>query len=190
MNTQFFTEIQTQINSVLPDLYVRIWKNQFAELENGENYSFPFPCCFVEFESSGGVHLWGNGVQVYDPLIVRLHIGVFEPDNGFGTLDQNTSILDLKQQIFTTLQKWQSTKSGTFVRSLEQIYTEHNQVAVFIQEYTTILVDDSMREPVGNVIKQPITGLDVINNGNIVLNGIVLQNGNNLITQSGISLMI
>jgi len=31
-----------------------------------------------------------------------LHIGVFEPDNGFGTLDQNTSILNLKQQIFTT----------------------------------------------------------------------------------------
>lgn len=190
MNTQFFTEIQTQINSVLPDLYVRIWRNQFAELENGDNYSFPFPCCFVEFDSSGGIHLWGNGVQVYDPLIVRLHIGVFEPDNGFGTLDQNTSILDLKQQIFTTLQKWQSTKSGTFVRSGEQIYTEHDQVVIFVQEYTTILVDDNMREPVSGVVKQPVTGLGVVNGGNIVLNAITLQNGSNLTTQSGIVITI
>jgi len=58
-----------------------------------------------------------------------------------------------------------------------------------VQEYTTILVDDSMREPVDGVT-QSNAGLTVNNDGNIVLNGIILQNGSNLITQSGIALTI
>jgi hypothetical protein len=190
MNIEFYTEIQTRLNSVLPNLYVRLWRNQFAELENGDNYSFPFPCCFVEFILEGNVQLLGNGVQVYDPLIVRLHIGSFEPDNGMGTLDQNTNILTLKQQIFTTLQKWKSTKSGIFNRNNEIMHTEHDQVSVWIQDYKCVLVDDTMQEPVSGVVKQPVTGLGVVNGGNIVLNAITLQNGSNLITQSGIVITI
>ena len=188
MNIEFFTEIQTRLNSVLPDLYVRLWRNQFEELENGDNYSFPFPCCFVEFVLEGNVQLLGNGVQVYDPLIVRLHIGSFEPDNGMGTLDQNTNILTLKQQIFTTLQKWQSTKSGIFNRSFEVMHTEHDQVSVWIQEFKTILVDDTMREPLSGIVKDAPTDLTVLNEGNIVKNAVLLNNGDELTTENNIPL--
>lgn len=183
MNVEFYTEIQTRLNSVLPDLYVRLWRNQFEELENGDNYSFLFPCCFIEFVSEGEVKLLGNGVQVYDPIIIRLHIGSFEPDNGMGTLDQNTNILTLKQQIFTTLQKWQSTKSGIFIRTSESMHSEHDQISVWIQDFKTILVDDTMREPVNGIVKDAPTDLTVLNDGNIVENAILLESGNELIAE-------
>jgi hypothetical protein len=184
MNVEFFTAIKNRLNLVLPDLYVRLWRNQFAELENGDNYSFPFPCCFIEFISDNNIQTLGNGVQVLDPMTVRLHIGSFEPDNGFGTLDENTNIMTLKQQIFTTLQKWQSTKSGIFNRSFEIMHSEHEQVSVWIQDYKTILIDDTMREPVGGIIKNAPTNLSTYNDGNIVENAILFENGNEVFTEN------
>jgi len=161
MNSIFFNEIQTQLNTALPNLYVRLFKNQFDELEDGDNYSFPFPCCFIEFINNEHIKMLGNGVQLYDPLIVRLHIGHLEYDSTDGQLDQNLNILGVKDQIFTILQKWKSTKSSIFVRTDEQMHVQHDQVSVFIQEYTTTLTDDSLREPVGGQQTTPTTDLDL-----------------------------
>jgi hypothetical protein len=188
MNIEFFTAIKNRLNSVLPDLYVRLWRNQFAELENGDNYSFPFPCCFIEFISDNNIQTLGNGVQVYEPMTVRLHIGSFEPDNGFGTLDENTNIMLLKQQIFTTLQKWQSTKSGIFNRNNEIMHTEHDQVSVWVQDYKCVLIDDTMREPINGIVKDAPTDLGVENAGNIVENAVLLNNGDELTTENNIPL--
>jgi hypothetical protein len=188
MNIEFFTEIKNRLNDVLPNLYVRLWRNQFAELENGDNYSFPFPCCFIEFISDYDIKTLGNGVQVYEPMTVRLHIGSFEPDNGFGTLDENTNIMLLKQQIFTTLQKWQSTKSGIFNRNNEIMHTEHDQVSVWVQDYKCVLIDDTMREPINGIVKDAPTDLGVENAGNIVENAVLLNNGDELTTENNIPL--
>jgi hypothetical protein len=188
MNIEFFTEIKNRLNDVLPNLYVRLWRNQFAELENGDNYSFPFPCCFIEFMSDYDIKTLGNGVQVYEPMTVRLHIGSFEPDNGFGTLDENTNIMLLKQQIFTTLQKWQSTKSGIFNRNNEIMHTEHDQVSVWVQDYKCVLIDDTMREPINGIVKDAPTDLGVENAGNIVENAVLLNNGDELTTENNIPL--
>ena len=188
MNIEFFTEIKNRLNDVLPNLYVRLWRNQFAELENGDNYSFPFPCCFIEFMSDYDIKTLGNGIQVYEPMTVRLHIGSFEPDNGFGTLDENTNIMLLKQQIFTTLQKWQSTKSGIFNRNNEIMHTEHDQVSVWVQDYKCVLIDDTMREPINGIVKDAPTDLGVENAGNIVENAVLLNNGDELTTENNIPL--
>jgi hypothetical protein len=188
MNIEFFTEIKNRLNDLLPNLYVRLWRNQFAELENGDNYSFPFPCCFIEFMSDYDIKTLGNGVQVYEPMTVRLHIGSFEPDNGFGTLDENTNIMLLKQQIFTTLQKWQSTKSGIFNRNNEIMHTEHDQVSVWVQDYKCVLIDDTMREPINGIVKDAPTDLGVENAGNIVENAVLLNNGDELTTENNIPL--
>ena len=161
MNSTFFNEIQTQLTTVLPNLYVRLFKNQFDELEDGDNYSFPFPCCFIEFISNEHIKQLGNGVQLYDPLIVRLHIGNVEYDSADGQMDQNLSILSLKDQIFTILQKWKSTKSSIFIRTDEQMHVQHDQVSVFIQEYTMNLTDDSLREPIGGQQTTPTSSLDL-----------------------------
>jgi len=160
MNTTFFTEIQTQLNTVLPNLYIRLFNSQFDTIEEGENYAFPFPCCFIEFVNDEHIKMLGNGVQLYDPLIVRLHIGSLEYDSMDGNLDQNLNILSLKDTIYTTIQKWKSTKSSIFIRTNEIMHTQHDQVSVFIQDYKTTLVDDSMREPVGGITVNTIATLD------------------------------
>jgi hypothetical protein len=159
MNATFFTEIQTKLHTILPNLYVRLYNSQFDDIEDGENYSFPFPCCFIEFVNDEHIKMLGNGVQLYDPLIVRFHIGDLEYDSMDGNLDQNLNIFTLKETIYTTIQRWKSSKSSIFIRTNEIMDTQHNQVSVFLQEYKTTLVDDTMREPVGG-ISTTITTLD------------------------------
>ena len=93
-----YTELRTALEGITGIKYVRLWNNQFEH--GNDNEAFLFPCCLIEFEPTECTDLL-NGVQMYD-FIVCIHLG-FE---SYKTED--IDILDLKQQVFITLNRFAS----------------------------------------------------------------------------------
>lgn len=93
-----YTEIRTALEGIAGIKYVRLWNNQFEH--GNDNEAFLFPCCLIEFEPTECTDLL-NGVQMYN-FVVCIHLG-FE---SYKTED--IDILDLKQQVFITLNRFAS----------------------------------------------------------------------------------
>ena len=43
-----YTSIMDQIKTLGTFKFVHIWNNQIQQIEDGQTYAFPFPCCFIE----------------------------------------------------------------------------------------------------------------------------------------------
>ena len=156
---QLYTDIKTKLQGITPELFVAVYNGQFEQIEAQEIYSFPFPCAFIEIVSESEVEQLGNGVQIFDPLYVKIHIGhtFYNGDNQ----EENLAIFDLKQTIFQALQKFEPDGAVAFIRLSEEQDTDHTDVYHFIQTYTTNYVDTTMIEPVGGVEVQPPFNLDL-----------------------------
>jgi len=148
MTKSFFIAIRNQLLTNTQLNFVQLWNNQLQDLKGKENnsYSFPLPACFIEFVAPSEVLQLGAGVQMFDPLIVRLHI-VHEflnnIDDANGMLEQDLAILDLKQSVYSTMQVFEPQYAVMFVRVSETIDYDHNNVVEFIQDYKTNLIDNS-----------------------------------------------
>lgn len=148
MTKQFFIDIRNRLLSNTQLKFVQLWNNQMQDLAGKENnsYSFPLPACFVEFVAPSEILQLGAGVQMFDPLIVRLHI-VHEflnnIDDTNGMLEQDLSILDLKQSVYFTMQNFEPNNAVMFVRGSESNSDNHNNVIEFVQDYKTNLIDNS-----------------------------------------------
>lgn len=94
-----YTELKTELESITALKYVRLFNNQF-EHEN-DNEAFLYPCAFIDFEPTECRDLL-MGVQQYD-FNVCVYLG-FE---SYKTED--IDILDLKQEIYIKLQRFNST---------------------------------------------------------------------------------
>jgi len=161
MTKNFYNAIKTQIETFIPEMYVRLYRSQFEEIEDGESYSFGFPCCFIEFISEENIKQLGNDIQLFDPLIVRVYIGSLEYDSSDGFMDQNTSIMDLKERVYLALQKFEPSKASLFIRVDEKMHSEHKQISVFTQDYKTTLIDSTAYENRGDKETTPTTNLDL-----------------------------
>lgn len=137
--------------------YIGLWNNQFERMNSGETFSFPFNCLFIEFFDPQPKQL-GNGVQIYEPLSVRLHIGM-EKYNEDGHQDRNIEQFDLTQSVYAQIQGFKVDRSGTFTRQSEMFDYNHTNVTVNMQEYLTSWVDYQELAPVESVEKQPPTAL-------------------------------
>lgn len=165
---ELFLLIQAKLISVLqadyPEIYIRVWNNQFSDLTSDDAgsliYPFPFPCVFVEFITDE-IQQLGQGYQIYDPLTIRLHIGYWELDSIDGNMEQNLNVFDFKQKIFLGLNKFQCAGSGIFVRGREEQDYSHKGIYKYIQDYETNYVDQIAAEPVGGVENTPPVELDL-----------------------------
>lgn len=144
-----FLAIQTRITTLVPEItYVRIFNNQFENAVNENNtYDFPMPCVFVEFENVNEPKQLGAGFQIYEPLYVKLHLGVNELDSSDGNLDQNLNIFDLKDKLYKAMQKFEPNKASIFIRSSEEQDYDHTNIYVWKQTYRTTYIDGLMEEP-------------------------------------------
>jgi hypothetical protein len=148
MTKDFYIAIRNHILNIGTFNFVQLWNNQLRDLEGKENnsYSFPLPACFVEFIAPQQVQQLGAGVQLFEPLIVRLHI-VHEflnnIDDTNGILEQDLDILTLKQFVYNAMQVFEPQYAVMFVRVAETINYDHNNVVEFIQDYQTNLIDNS-----------------------------------------------
>ena len=66
-------EIIAQLREIPEFKFVSIWNNQFNYMEEGEIYSFPMPCAFLEV-SADDFEILGDNYQATD-LNVKIHIG-------------------------------------------------------------------------------------------------------------------
>lgn len=166
---QLFLDIQNKILTEVPEItYVRIFNNQFENSVNENNtYDFPFPCLFVEFLNDQQPKQLGGGYQLYEPLLVRCHIGMNELDATDGTLDQNLNIFDLKNKVYKALQKFEPTGASVFIRTSEQQDYQHTNIYVWQMDFTTTWIDQNRTEPLSPTVSTPPTQL-IINPIDIV----------------------
>lgn len=154
---EFFIKLQEQILLYLTDVtYVRMWNNQHELVIGGHMEMFPNPSVFIEFVSSDIMQL-GEGRQLYDPLIFRLHILDWQMDSGDGNFEQNLTVYDLKQKLYAVVQKFQpglsdeNCPAGSCIRISETQDYSHAGLYHYVQEYKTTLVDVVMAEPVNGL---------------------------------------
>ena len=160
---QLFLAIQAQLhgsNIQLPyeyvaPLYVALWNNQAQYFENDSDQDtlIPFqrPAIFIEFLNDLEIEQLGNGVQIFDPLTIRVHIIVDQFDAMDGTMEQNLSIFPFKQQVYATLQGFEPQGAVAFVRIQETQDYEHTNIYHFMQDYRTNYVDFGVNKPVNGV---------------------------------------
>lgn len=165
---QLFLDIQakltTDLSGTYPDIFIRMFNGQFDDIDQGEGgsklYSFPFPCVFIEFITDS-IQQMGGGYQIYDPLIVRAHIGHSQLDAGDGTIDQNLDALDLMQSVYKSLQKFNPVGCNHWVRIAEEQDKNHTNVYHGIQDFRTNYIDQDAKEPIGEQTTTPPTNLDL-----------------------------
>ena len=162
MTRQFFDDIKTQLltlqsggASVLKT--VARWNNQVELLydeQGGRNPNFLFPACFISFKAAEIMQL-AQGVQLYENLIIDLHILDWQIDAGDGTQEQNLEIYDLKELVFSVMNKFSpnatNDSAGTFMRIAEEDDDKHHGVYHFVQRYKTSFVNNSLQEPVNGI---------------------------------------
>jgi hypothetical protein len=166
MEAEVFLAIKTRIEGNVPDFnFIHVWNNYAEKLkstdENGAPvYGINHPSLFVEFQAPNDVEQLGGGVQIYDPLIVRVHILHNEIDATNGDMDQNLNVFALKQKVFQALQGFEPDGCVAFVRISEEQDYDHTNLYHFIQTYQTNFVDTSMMNPVNG---QETTGTTTLN---------------------------
>jgi hypothetical protein len=163
---QLYQDIKERIKSQCPEImHVAVFNNQVELLQNNytkegqyENTTqvFEIPAAFIEIESPSEIHQLGNGAQLYDPMVVKIHIVhtfFHGPD-----YDENLEVFDLKMLVFKALQKWEPNGCVAWVRTSEEQDYDHTSIYHFIMGFTTNYVDTSMIEPVnpGTTLPAPI----------------------------------
>jgi len=123
--------------------FVDVWNNQLELAEQQQQYSFLLPAAFIEILNVQEPKQLGDGVQLYDQLIVRLHIVHEQLDAGDGTMERNLEVFDLTQKTFKRMQGFEPDKASAFFRVNEERDYYHTNVYHFMQDYKTTYLDDS-----------------------------------------------
>lgn len=123
--------------------FVDVWNNQLELAEQQQQYSFLLPAAFIEILNVQEPKQLGDGVQLYDQLIVRLHIVHEQLDAGDGTMERNMDVFDLTQKTFKRMQGFEPDKASAFFRVNEERDYYHTNVYHFTQDYKTTYLDDS-----------------------------------------------
>lgn len=140
------TAILDQLATVPGIKFQRAWNDQLNEDEQGKQYSFPSPAVFVEFLTPNEIKQLGDGIQLYDPLTVRLHILHWQLDAGDGTMEQNLDAWDFAQEVYKKMQKFEPDGAVAFVRSSEERDYDHKGIYHLIQDYKTNYIDSTVQE--------------------------------------------
>lgn len=161
-----FNDIKAQLLTIVFDgstiQFVQMWNNQLESLkakdtEQNIMYSFSLPALFIEFLNLETLQL-GNGNQVYDNLLVRIHILHRLEDAGDGTLEQNLAVLALRDAVQIALQNFRPAGASEFIRQKQEMDYHHNNVYHYIMDYGCTYVDTLTNQPVNGVIDNgPIT---------------------------------
>lgn len=159
---QLFLDIQSHIKTNLTGIaHIAMYNNQFEHsVDNDDTYTFLMPCVFVEFENMQELKQLGIGAQIYEPLYVKLYLGIEEIDASDGTMDQNLNAFDLAQDLFKCMNKFEPNNSSIFIRFSEERDYDHRNVYIFTQTYSTSYIDMSMLEPING---QTVTNPDLDN---------------------------
>lgn len=151
---KFFLALYNLLIAVNGMKTVDMWNGQDVLLAAGKMELFQTPAAFIEFDSSQIMQL-GNGVQLFDPLIFKIHILHWQLDNQLGSFERNLDVYDLKDLIYAAIQRQQPNFSddtdpiSSCVRIAEKQDYNHAGLYHYVQTYKTTLTDYGAQEPVG-----------------------------------------
>jgi hypothetical protein len=184
MERELLSAIQAKLGTDVPEvLFIHMWNNQHERLkedneEGISTYLFPLPATLIEFVGPMEIQQLGNGVQLYDPLIIRIHLLHNMLDAGDGTMEQNLLVFDIKNKVYKSLQAFEPTGAVAFVRVFEEQDYDHPNLYHFIIDFQTNFVDSATIKPVDGVdstspIPPVITSDLIIDNFNVRTAGII-----------------
>ncbi len=159
----FIEAILVKLETVTGVKFVRVWNDQLTLDENQEGYSFDMPAIFVELVNSQEIRQLGDGLQMYDPLFIRLHICHWQLDAGEEGMEQNLDAIDFKQDVFEVMDGFEPSGATAFVRSTEEMDYQHKGVYHAIQDYKTTYVDTSRQKSTDGITINAGTVTPVIN---------------------------
>lgn len=132
-------------------MHIAVWNDQVALIQQQKGASHDYPAVFIEMVNDNPPHSVGNGVQLYEPLDIKLHIVYEQLDSQLGTLDENLDVFDFKDTVYKLMQKFEPDGASSFNRVAEtQDYT-HTNVYHFIQTFRTTWIDRTTNFPVDGV---------------------------------------
>lgn len=163
-----FTAIKDRIEDKVPEIkFIAMWNSQTEMFEDFEGNkgsmvdAYQMPCVFVEFQNDLQPQQLGQGVQMYDPLIIKIRLVHQQFDAGDGTQEQNFDVYDLKQKLYKYLNRFEPDGASAFVRNGETQDQSHTNIYNFVQAYVTNYIDNSAQGPVDGVTKEPPTELNI-----------------------------
>ncbi len=156
MNRAFYTALKTKGEAMVSDgvatfRRVSMWNGQLEKLKAGTIHAFDLPALFFEFQA-GEVDTVGGGVQVFDPVKVRMHVidKLFD-SNEDGEVNLNA--LDLGDKVYTAFQMYQvvgaTYGSSPFNRTAIELDEDHDALYHHVTEFTTTWTDNSANWPTG-----------------------------------------
>ena len=154
------TDLLAKIETLTQFKYVRVFNNQFTQMENGTVESFPMPCSFVEIVAPQSYDQLGVGYTISD-LIIRVHIGMVEYDAQDGTFEQNLNIFALRDSVISLLQYYEPVGCGGLMKVAEQQDYEHTNVYHYTVDFKCAFVDNVGRTDSSLITKDPPTDLVV-----------------------------
>lgn len=128
MELALYTALKTHIETELPAIKsVRLWNNQ-PNREMVEN-AFLYPIVFLQFSPIEFREL-SKGVQQFD-MTVTTHLG-FESYK-----DEDTYVLDLKQQLYAVVQRFRNEYFSRLQRVAERPNFDHDNIQIYETDYLT-----------------------------------------------------
>lgn len=159
---RFFIEnIITKVKAELPEFKtVELFNNNFVKAESGFTDLVKFPALFIGFPEGMNFNDAGAGNQLTNELVVRFYIADSITKGRAVNSTTVLDLLDLKQKVFEAFQGYKSDGFNTFKRRREETDEDRTNYYVFIQDWTTNVLDDSKYVDGGGVL-HTITGLDI-----------------------------
>ena len=167
--------------ATIPELKtIRVYNNQFEQLETGEYEGIFLPATFIELVNDLPAMQLGAGYQLFE-IVVRIHIAheFYNGDN----MEENLDVFDLKDSVYKALQKFEPDGAAAFARVAEgQDYT-HTNLYHYTIDFATSFIDAGMKEPINGT--QSSVPVELIVNASLVLP----ENSRKLLTESGFVLL-
>jgi hypothetical protein len=155
-------DVWTLTISAKPQIkYCNIYNNQYGLEVQGKTYDFLKPAVFIEMQNMSDIQQLGTGKQIYNELVIRLHVvhEFYNSTDGNGDQEQNLPIFELKQNIYATIDLLVPDGSVGFVRINEIQNYDHENLYIYMQDYRTNFIDGSRERPIGFILKTPPTDL-------------------------------
>lgn len=146
---------------------VRLFNNQINSEREGKSYDFEKPGAFVQFDATEDIQQLGGNAQLYNELMVWIHVVHEWYDDQQGNFEQDLHIFDLKQYVYYALNKLMPDGAGAFVRVAERIDSDHDNLVTYSIGFRTNYEDVSLNDPIKYIIKYPDTAFQADRDTNI-----------------------
>lgn len=177
-------DIINRVEAELPEFKtVELFNNNFEKNTLGQNDVVQFPALYISFPEGTTYSDNGAGTQLSDELVLRFYIATQMPK---GRASNNSTVLDLfdlKQRVYNVFQGYKTDGFNTFKRRYEETDEDKTNHYIFIQDWTTNILDDTKYVDGGGV--EVTLGLDI--DDQVIINPATKQDDNGIRTAKDVN---